>query len=50
MKFPDIDLKELKKFKEDNLNERLEFIGKYAHWLKKKSNKEWSSEQKEIIS
>jgi len=49
MKTPKIDLKELKKLKEDNFKERLEFIGKYANWLKRKSNKEWSSEQKEVV-
>ena len=50
MKIPDINLKELKKFKDDNLKDRLEFINKYAHWLKKRSNKEWSSQQKDIIN
>ncbi len=49
MKLPEIDLEELKKFKEDNFKERLEFISKYAEWLKKKSNKDWSSEHKELI-
>ena len=49
MKVPNIDLKELKKLKKENFKERLDFIGKYANWVKKTSNKEWSSEQKEII-
>lgn len=49
MKTPDINLEELKKFKEENFRQRLEFIEKYAEWVKKKSNKEWSSQQKEII-
>ncbi len=49
MKTPNIKLEEIRKLKEDNFRERLEFIKKYAEWLKKKSNKEWSSEQKEII-
>lgn len=48
MKTPKIDLKELKKFKEENFKERLEFIDKYAEWLKKTPNKRWSSEQKDI--
>jgi hypothetical protein len=50
MKFPKIDLEELKKLKEDNFKDRLEFIDKYTEWLKKSSNKKWSSEQKNIIS
>ena len=49
MKAPKIDLEELKKFKEKNLKDRLDFIDKYVEWLKKKSNKEWSSQQKDII-
>ena len=32
-----------------NFKERLELIDKYTDWLKKTSNKKWSSEQKEII-
>ena len=50
MKTPNIDLKELKKLKEDNFKDRLEFIDKYTDWLKKTPNKEWSSEQKDIIN
>ncbi len=49
MNTPNIDLEELKKFKEENFRQRLEFIERYAEWVKKKSNKEWSSQQKEII-
>ena len=49
MKLPSIDLEELKKQKEENFKDRLEFIKKYAEWVKRKSNKEWSSQQKEII-
>jgi len=49
MKTPSIDLEELKKFKEENFRERLEFIDKYVEWVKKVSNKEWSSQQKNII-
>lgn len=49
MKVPNINLEEMKKFKEKNFKERLEFIDKYAEWVKKKSNKEWSSQQKELI-
>lgn len=50
MKTPKIDLKKLKKFKEKNFKERLEFIDKYTEWLKKKPNKKWSSSQKQIIN
>jgi len=49
MKIPDIDIEKLKKFKEKNFQDRLEFIKKYAEWLKKTPNKKWSSEQKKII-
>jgi hypothetical protein len=50
MKTPDIDLEELKRFKENNFKERLEFIDRYAEWIKKNSNSEWSSQQKVIIN
>ena len=49
MKTPRIDLRELEKFKKENFRERLEFIDKYVDWLKKTSNKKWSSEQKNLI-
>lgn len=49
MRFPKIDLKELEKFKEKNFKERLEFIDKYAEWVKKQPNKKWSSQQNNII-
>jgi hypothetical protein len=49
MKSPKIDLKELNRQKEENFKERLEFIDKYAAWLKKTPNKKWSSQQKKII-
>jgi len=49
MKIPKIDIEELKKFKEQNSKERMEFIDKYAEWVKKNSNEKWSSEQKGII-
>jgi hypothetical protein len=50
MKTPNIDLKELKKLKEENFKDRLEFIGKYAKRLKETHDKQWSSEQKDIIN
>lgn len=49
-KLPEIDLEELKKFKEQNFKERLEFIDWYAEWVKKSSNVKWSSAQKSIIN
>ncbi len=50
MRTPKIDLKELRKLKQENFKERLEFIDKYSEWLKKTKNKQWSSEQKSIIN
>ena len=49
MKLPDIDLEELKKSKEKNFKECLEFIDFYANWVKKTPNKVWSKQQKTII-
>lgn len=48
-KLPRVDLKELKKLKEENFKERLEFIDMYVEWLKKTPNKKWSKQQKELI-
>ena len=47
MKAPKIDLKE---FKKKNFKDRLEFIEKYAKWVKKNPNKKQSSQQKKIIN
>lgn len=47
-KMPDINLKELKKQKDENFRERLEFIDLYTEWLKRTPNKEWSSQQKKV--
>lgn len=49
MRIPRIDLEELEKIKEENFRERLEFIDKYVEWVKKTSNKTWSSQQKDLI-
>ncbi|MDP4012320.1 MAG: hypothetical protein Q8R00_01825 [Candidatus Nanoarchaeia archaeon] len=49
MKVPDIDLEALEEFKKKNFKDRLEFIDKYVESLKKKSNKKWSSEQKDLM-
>jgi len=49
MKLPKIDLEELEKLKEDNFKDRMEFIEKYAEWVKNNSNKKWSSQHKKVI-
>jgi len=49
MKTPNIDLKELKKLKEENFRERLLFLEKYAQWVKKTSNENWSKQQRDLI-
>ena len=47
MKLPDIDLKELKELKARNFKERLEFIEKYASWIK--NNPGWDKEQQDMM-
>lgn len=49
MKLPRIDLKELEKQKQENREERLAFMKKYVAYLKTKSPKKWSKEQKKLI-
>lgn len=49
MKTPRIDLKELEKLKEENFKERLKFIEDYVEWMKKSTNKTWSTQQKDLI-
>ena len=49
MRTPKINLKELERFKEKNFKERLEFIDTYVGWMKKTSNKTWSSQQKDLF-
>ena len=44
-----IDMEILKKEKENNFNERLEFIDKYVEWIKSKPNKIWSKQHKEFL-
>jgi len=39
MKMPRIDLEELKRLKEENFKDRLEFIDRHIEWLKKTGNK-----------
>lgn len=50
MKRPTIDLKELQKAKEENFRERLEFLDRYAQWVKNTSNTKWSSAHKNLIN
>ena len=47
---PEIDLKELEKFKERNFRERLAFQDMYVEWLKKTDNIRGSSQQKSLIN
>jgi len=49
MKFPEIDLKELKEWKKQNFKNRLEFLDRYAEWVKNKNNTEWSEQQRKMI-
>jgi hypothetical protein len=44
-----VDLDEMKKFKTQNFKERLEFIDWWVNYIKTHSDKEWSSQQKELI-
>ncbi len=44
-----VDLEALKKEKEENFKERLEFIDMYVEWLKKTPNKIWSKQHKDFI-
>ena len=43
------DLKELEKEKEKNLEERFEFIKKWAEYIKTHSDEEWGEQQKMLI-
>jgi len=44
-----IDLKKIKKEKERNFKERLKFIKYWANYIKTHPDKEWSSQQRELI-
>jgi len=44
-----VDLDEMKRFKEQNARERLEFIKYWVNYIKTHSDKEWSSQQKVLI-
>ena len=44
-----IDLKELKKQKQENIQERLEFVQFWAEYVKTHSDEEWSAQQNVLI-
>lgn len=44
-----VDVEEMKKFKEQNSNERLKFIDFWANYVKKSPDLIWSKQQKELI-
>jgi len=44
-----VDLEELKKFKEKNIRERLEFIDFWVEYIKTHSDKKWSKQQNIVI-
>lgn len=48
-KLPKINLKELKEDKKRNFRERLRFIEQYVAWLKKQTDKEWSTQHKKFL-
>ncbi len=43
-------LKELRDIKKENFEQNLKFMDLYAKFLKSKTNKEWSRQQKEFIN
>jgi hypothetical protein len=43
-------LRELKEAKKRNFEDNLKFVHFYAAWVKSKTNKEWSKEQKRLIN
>ncbi|MCX6710574.1 MAG: hypothetical protein NTZ02_00610 [Candidatus Woesearchaeota archaeon] len=47
---PKVDLASLKKDQKQNFKERLSFLDRYAEWIKKSDNQEWSSQQKKIFT
>jgi len=44
-----VDLDELKKFKNQNARERLEFIDFWVNYIKTHSDREWSEQQNVLI-
>ena len=49
-KLPKINLKELERIKEENFRERLEFLDRYAQWVKSTNNAKWSSAHKALVN
>ncbi|MDE1767016.1 MAG: hypothetical protein KGI27_12215 [Thaumarchaeota archaeon] len=49
-RLPKIDLEELKKAKEENFRERLEFLDRYASWIKNANNSKWSHSKRALIN
>ena len=45
-----VDLKELKKFKRKNFEDRLNFIDFWVNYVKTHSDEEWSKQQNKIIN
>jgi len=44
------DLKELKKFKKKNAEERMKFIDYWVNYIKSHSDEEWSRQQNIVIN
>jgi len=44
-----VDLEKLKKFKDQNAKERLEFIDFWVKYIKTHSDKDWSEQQNIVI-
>ena len=49
LKLTEKDLKELEEEKERNRKQRMEFVNRYAEWLKKTPNKKWSKQQAKYL-
>ena len=47
--YPKIDIDEIEESIRQNREERLKFVRMYAEWVKRHSNKEWSSQQKVLM-
>jgi hypothetical protein len=45
-----IDLKELKKMKKRNFEERLKFVDLWCEYIKNTPNRVWSAQQAELIN
>lgn len=49
MELPNIDVEEIERRKKQNFEERLAFLDKYAAWVKKTANKDWSKQQNILV-